>query len=132
MRLSSLLGIVVLATGCAYPAQTGQVDVSMAYGQQLGPEVYLYAYSPRVYGDWRFAYTQWTPVTIYYFEGRYYSSPVRYARPVVVYSHYNEYFLPPPDRAWIGVDTRIDYRYVPNSKDRRRAKYKGGDRGRGH
>jgi hypothetical protein len=73
-------------------------------------------------------------VTLYFFNGQYYRNSVRDARPVVVYSRHNEYFMPPTDRAWVGSDQRYDYKHQPDRKDRRRAKDKdreNSDRGNG-
>jgi hypothetical protein len=124
----TLLLSALLTTGCLIPAQGG-AEVGVV-ARAPAPEVVVYAYSSSYYGDWRAAYPGWTPVTIYYFDGRYYSRPIPRARTVVVYRRGGDYFFPPRDRAWRGADRRYDYRREPTWRDHGRAKQKV-HRGRG-
>jgi hypothetical protein len=94
-----------------------QMQISVQFGTRLGPEVAVYAYSPERLGDWRANYRQWTPVTLYDINGRYYRNSVRGARPFLVYQYHNEYFLPPQDHGWNGMDRRYNYRRQPNQED---------------
>ena len=122
----------------AVPARTpAQVQISVAVGARLGPPIAVFAYSPDRYGDWRRDYRRWTPVVIYDVDGRYYQHRVDGARELIVYRYRDDYFLPPDDRGWIGVDHRYDYRHRPDDDDRKRAHGHdkgpppGHDRGRG-
>jgi hypothetical protein len=99
-----------------------QVNISVASGTRLGPEIGVYSYAPERLGDWRANYRRWRPVTLYDINGRYYRSQVREARPVLVYSYQNESFLPPQDRAWNGADRRYNYRWQPTQDDYARAR----------
>jgi hypothetical protein len=129
MRTTFLLLTAFLATGCFYPAHT-RTEVGVVVP---APEARLviYAYSSSLYGDWRTSYIGWTPVTIYYFSGSYYSTPVRGGRAIVVYSRDREYFFPPRDRGWVGIDNRFDYSRAPSWRDHGRAKQKGNGRRQG-
>lgn len=70
-------------------------------------------------------------MTICEYDGRYYRRSVRGARAIVVYSRNNEYFLPPPDREWVGKDKRYNYKRQPDDRDRGRARNKNENPGRG-
>lgn len=121
--LTFLLVTALVASGCVIPAggrSTTEVGVVVP-----GPEVVVFAYSSSYCGDWRASYRSWSPVTIYYHSGRYYSRPIGGARAVVVYRRGGEYFFPPRERAWVGVDSRFDYRRGPTWRDHARAKQKG-------
>lgn len=87
---------------------------------RLGAEVGVFGYSTERAGDWRRNYRRWTPVIVYEFNGRYYMHEAPGARPVALYRFGEEYFLPPDDPSWIGVDRRFDYNHRPNDEDRRR------------
>lgn len=130
LRISYLLVTALLTAGCVIPASSGRstTEVGMVVP---GPEVVVFAYSSSHYGAWRTAYMGWSPVTVYYYSGRYYSRPIGGARAVVVYRRGGDYFFPPRDRGWVGIDARFDRRYAPTWSDHRRAKHKPENRGRG-
>jgi hypothetical protein len=128
LRTSLLVVGAMVASACVVPARGGAEVGVVAHSH--GPELMVYAYSSSFYGDWRAHYMGWTPVTIYYFEGRYYSRPIPRARTVIVYRRGGDYFFPPRDRAWRGFDRRYDYSRAPSWRDHGRAKHKE-DRGRG-
>ncbi len=117
MRRTILLVLPLLGT-LILPAQApAQGNVTVQFGTLLGPEVTVFAYSPERLGDWRVNYRQWSPVTLYDVNGRYYRSNVRGARPVLVYQYRDEYFFPPQDQAWNGLDGRYNYRRQPTQED---------------
>jgi hypothetical protein len=123
MKLSTLLAVPLLGALLALPAQApAQLNVSVQFGTRLGPEIGVFAYSPERYGDWRRNFRRWTPVTLYDINGHYYRHAVRGARPVVVYSYNNEYFLPPQDDAWVRFDSRYNYGRRPMSDDMSRVR----------
>ncbi len=84
----------------------------------LGREIGVLGYSSDRAGNWRADYQRWTPVTVYAVNGRYYTNDAVGARAVGVYRYEDEYFLPPQDHAWVGFDTRYDYRHRPTPADR--------------
>ena len=132
MRIRNMLAILLAGAAIALPARApAQVNISVNLGRLLGPEISIYAYSQPDYGDWRVAYQQWTPVTIYELNGHYYRKSTKGARAVAVYSRNGEYFMPPTDKAWVGKDKRYDYKHQPAAQDRGRAKSKDQGRGRG-
>ena len=123
MRITALMTLPLLGAAIGLPTSaSAQVNISVAFGTRLGPEIGVYSYAPERLGDWRANYRQWRPVTLYDINGRYYRSQVRGARPVLVYSYQNEYFLPPQDRAWNGADRRYNYRWQPTQDDYGRAR----------
>jgi hypothetical protein len=123
MRIVTLLTLLPLATlSTLSPRASAQANVTIQFGARLGPEIGVFAYSPQRHGDWRTNYRRWTPVTLYDINGHYYRNQVRGARPVVLYTYNNEYFLPPQDRAWIGFDKRYQYERQPASADYNRAR----------
>lgn len=127
MRIAAFLTAPLLAAMLAPPA-AAQVSVTL----HLGTPVVITHYSPEVYGPWQTAYTTWTPTTVYYFDGHYYSRPVKGARLVQVYRRQNQYFLPPQDVAWANRgDKRYDYDRKPNDDDYKGAGPPGQGRGRG-
>jgi hypothetical protein len=129
LRTSFLLVAALLTAGCVIPANgRSTTEVGMVVP---GPEVVVFAYSSSHYGAWRTAYMGWSPVTVYYYSGRYYRRPIAGARTVVVYSRGGEYFFPPRERAWVGIDARFDRSHGPTWSDYRRAKVKPDNRGRG-
>ncbi|MGD0483292.1 MAG: hypothetical protein ABSB58_01420 [Gemmatimonadales bacterium] len=89
---------------------------------RLGHEVGVLGYSPDRAGDWRTNVRRWKPVTLYEFNGRYYSNNAPGARAVAMYRYQNEYFLPPTDQGWVGADKRFNYNNQPNAEDRRRVR----------
>ena len=136
MRLPHVVAGLLLGVGLALPARApAQVNLSLTLSQRLGPELSIFAYSAPDHGAWRTTYRQWTPVTVYVYEGHYYRKSVRGARPMVIYRRNNEYFMPPEDRSWVGSDKRYNYKRQPIEEDRGRAKHKEHDdnpgRGRG-
>ena len=79
-------------------------------------------YSQEVHGDWHTAYRQWQPTTVYFYNGHYYSHSVKGARPVQIYRHGNQRFLPPQDAAWANRgDKRYNYNRKPTDDDYRQA-----------
>jgi hypothetical protein len=92
MRFSHCAGLSLVAL-LAFGAPRAQAQISASV--RLGRAVSVNVYSPERYGDWRTAYREWQPVTLYYLDGRYYRRNVRGARQVMVYRRNNEYFLPP-------------------------------------
>lgn len=132
MRLSHAFAVAVLGAVVALPVRApAQVSIDVTIGKQLGPAFAVFAYSSAAYGDWRTSYRQWTPVTIYVVNGQFYHHSVKGARAVMVYKHNNEYFLPPQEKEWVGVDKRYNYSRQPNDEDRGRAKNKQDNPGRG-
>ena len=118
MRKTWLMAAALVAMMAVLPANApAQVRVSVAVGTKLGPEIGLFAYSSRSYGNWRTAYVNWTPVIVYEYRGRYYPRFVRGARAVAVYRYRNDYFLPPHVTAWVGFDHRFDYKRGPDRVD---------------
>ena len=121
MRITTIIAASLCGALIALPASTtAQVSLSVSLSKRLGPEVSLAAYSPAIHGEWKTSYRHWTPVTLYEYGGRYYHHSVSGARAVGMYSHNNQVFLPPTDRAWLGYDRRYNYKRVPNDDDRGR------------
>jgi hypothetical protein len=110
LTILPLIGVLAVATPRQAPAQ---VSINL----RLGPPVVVTNYAPDVYGNWRTDYMSWHPVTVYYYEGQWYTRPIRQARPVVVYQYRNQYFLPPRDAGWVNQDRRYDYRRRPVDDD---------------
>lgn len=122
MRKASVVTTMLVGALMAAPVRVpAQVQISVAVGARLGPPVAVFAYSSDRYGDWRRDYSRWTPVVIFEVNGRYYPHRVAGAREVIVYRYHDEYFMPPHDRAWIGVDRRYDYGHRPDDNDWKRA-----------
>jgi len=121
MRFKSLLALAVLGGLTTVPSRAS-AQIRITFGARLGPEIGISAYSQERMGDWRGSYRRWTPVTLYDINGRYYRNQVRGARPVLVYSYNNEYFLPPQDQGWNGMDRRYNYRRRPTDEDYGRAR----------
>ncbi|HEU5220400.1 MAG TPA: hypothetical protein VFU23_17190 [Gemmatimonadales bacterium] len=116
MRVSSLATLPLLLALAVGPRQAqAQVSVSVHFG----PPIVVSNYAPDIYGDWRDSYMDWRPVTVYFYDGRWYPRPFREARPVVVYRYYNSYFLPPQDQGWYNRDRRYNYRRRPSNDDYR-------------
>jgi hypothetical protein len=136
MRSSHIAIALLVGTAAAVPLTArAQVTVDL----HLGPPLVVTHYAPEVYGDWHTRYQYWTPVTVYAYQGNWYSRPVTGARQVVVYRSSNRYFLPPQDPAWDKKDKRYKYQWRPNDDDYKHAvppglaKPKPGKgRGRGH
>jgi hypothetical protein len=123
MRVPTLVTAAVAGVLLAVPARMpAQVNVRVQVGARLGPAVSIFAYSPDRYGPWRTDYLRWTPIVLYDVDGHYYQHAVRGARPIVVYSYNNEYFLPPADQAWVGFDKRYDYGRRPIAIDEGRVR----------
>jgi hypothetical protein len=118
MRASLAVFVFVVVSVCTIPARAAaQVSVRISVGANLGPPIPIYAYSQHRYGDWRANYLNWSPVTVYEVNGRYYRHSERGAREVIVYSDHGQYFFPPQDGAWSGFDKRVDYRHRPIAFD---------------
>jgi hypothetical protein len=110
-------------------ALPARAPAQVTVGIRLGPEVRFSAYSAAQYGDWRTSDRQWRPVTYYAYNGRYYTRHVRGSRPVQMYRHGNQNFLPPEDQGWVGHDRRYNRRYRPNNDDYGRARGQGQGQG---
>jgi hypothetical protein len=89
---------------------------------RLGPEIGVVAYSPERAGDWRRNYRRWTPVTVYEWNGHYYTNGISGARPVAIYRYQDEYFLPPTDQEWVNFDKRYTYDRRPTPDDHARVR----------
>jgi hypothetical protein len=123
MRIANVLTVSLLAALLALPGRaSAQVNINVKFGTRLGPDVGVFAYSPERMGDWHANYRKWTPVTLYDVNGHYYRSSVSGSRGVVVYSYNDEYFLPPTDAGWVGVDKRYNYKRRPIADDIGRAR----------
>jgi hypothetical protein len=122
---------VIAALLLAAPGAKAQVNITI----RLGTPVVISNYSNDAYGDWHSNYTQWRPVTVYFYQGKYYTRSVKGGRPVQIYQRGNERFLPPQDPAWVNHgDKRFNYNRKPNDDDYRQApapKSKGKSNGRG-
>ena len=138
MRVPFLAMAPVLAALSAVPAGA-QVSARLHLDIPLGrraPVIYgaprrqviVREYDPSLFGDWDDYYDDWSPVTLYYYDGYYYDYPiVEYAEPVVVYSFRNQLFFPPRDRrfeVWRrdfrgGGFGRDDRRFVTRPRDGR-------------
>ena len=123
MRIATLLTIPLLGAAILLPPRVlAQSNITVPFGTRLGPEIGVSAYSSERQGVWRENYRRWTPVTLYDVNGHYYRAPVRGARSILVYQYKNEYFLPPQDQAWNGIDKRYNYRQQPTEADFHRAR----------
>ncbi|HTR79602.1 MAG TPA: hypothetical protein VMH39_15895, partial [Gemmatimonadaceae bacterium] len=123
MRIAPWLAAPLIGALIALPSRApAQVNIKIEFGARLGPEIGVFAFAPERYGPWRANYMKWTPVTLYDVNGHYYRTQVRGARPVLVYSFKGEYFFPPQDKAWIGLDRRYDYKLRPVDDDYRRVR----------
>ena len=133
MRIPKVLAALILGAAVAMPSPaSAQVNISVNLGKLLGPEVSIYAYSAPVFGAWQTSYRNWTPTTLYFYQGHYYRKSVKGARAVAVYSRNGEYFMPPEDKAWVGKDKRYNYKRAPLDEDRGRGKpHDDNGRGRG-
>ncbi len=135
MRISHVFAIAVLGAMVAAPVRApAQVSIDVTIGRRLGPAISVFEYSSASYGNWRTSYRRWTPVTLYVVNDQFYRHSVKGARPVMVYERNNEYFMPPQERGWVGLDKRYNYQRQPNDQDRGRArsKHDNSERGRGH
>jgi hypothetical protein len=118
MRISTLTLLPAVALFVFAPTRArAQVRVTA----HLGPALTINAYSPATEGDWHKNYHKWAPVTVYDYNGHYYSHSVRGARPVQIYRSGHRYFLPPQDQSWKGADKRYNYKRSPTDDDYRRA-----------
>lgn len=111
MRITHLTAAPILAALTAIPAGA-QVSARLHLDIPLGRrapivadaprrQVLVREYDPSLFGAWDGYYDDWAPVTLYLYDGYYYDYPiVEYARPVVVYSYRNQFFLPPRDRGF--------------------------------
>jgi hypothetical protein len=123
MRISKMMAAPLAAVLIAVPAMaSAQINVSVKFGTRLGPDVGVFAYSPERMGDWHANYRKWTPVTLYDVNGHYYRTEVPGARPVMVYSYNHQYFFPPTDHGWVGMDKRYNYKRAPVQVDIGRAR----------
>jgi hypothetical protein len=112
MRVSLMGAVPVLAALTALPAGaqiSARVHVDIPIGRQQQGVIYgaprrqviVRDYDEGQFGPWDEYYDNWEPVTLYYYDGYYYDYPVvAYARPIVVFSYRNQFFLPPRVRAY--------------------------------
>jgi hypothetical protein len=70
------------------------------YRRSPGRDVYVNAYPPVPYGQWKKHYRQWHRTTLYAVGNRYYAYPVRRGRAVIVYRDRDQYFWGPSDGNW--------------------------------
>jgi hypothetical protein len=118
MKIAKWLAVPFAIALVALPARApAQVNLTVRFGTRLGPDVGVFAYSPERNGDWHANYRKWTPVTLYDVNGRYYRNSVNGSRAVIVYSYNDEYFLPPTDAGWVGMDRRYNYNRRPSADD---------------
>jgi hypothetical protein len=119
MRIRLLATLPLLAALTVTPRpSSAQISATI----HLGRPIVVGNYEPTRYGDWHSNYRRWRPVTVYYYNGRYYPRAIRGARPVQIYRRQNEYFLPPRDAAWANRgDRRYNYHRRPNDEDYNRA-----------
>lgn len=114
MRFSTLVAVPLVAALVAAPVRApAQVSATI----HLGPAITVGDYSASTYGDWHTHYRRWTPVTLYSYNGHYYSRNVRGSRAVMVYRSGKHYFLPPQDQAWNNADKRYNYARRPTDDD---------------
>ena len=117
-RLIAGMGALALMTACAPSYRTNGASV----GVQAGNGVDVYGYSPQAYGDWHTTYRQWTPTTVYEWNGRYYPTRIRGARQVQVYQTDRGYMMPPRDADFVRTDRRFNKKKLPTDDDYRRAR----------
>jgi hypothetical protein len=119
MRFAAFLTLPLFGVLALAPRQgSAQVTVTL----RLGNPVVITHYAPEVYGDWHTSYRNWQPVTLYFYNGRYYPRSVKGARSVQVYRRQGRYFLPPQDDAWANRgDRRYNYKRRPTDDDYRNA-----------
>ncbi len=114
----------------------GHRQSDVVYRPEAAPrEVRIDEYDRRGDGDWDRgdAYRGWSPVTVYYFAGRYYERPFRGARAIVIYRYRGRYFFPPRDVRWeqrYGRDR--DWGRSDNRDRDDRGQYNRDDRGPNH
>ena len=123
MRVPLLLTLTVLA-GCSSLVPEGWRRHNVEVDVAVGSEHPVATYSRERYGEWRSNYEQWEPITLFVVNGRFFDRGGTSSRAVVVYRKNNEYFLPPQDKEWIGVDNRYDYKQRPLDEDYARVKTK--------
>ncbi len=145
MRYSILIAIAAATTIVAADAVPAAAQLSVTthvgptagrsggvFGRSPVREIIVSPYDARRHGDYRRYAQDWRQVTLYSLANRYYQQPYRNARPVVVYSYRDNYFLEPRDRGWAEYrsrtqrndryDDRRDDRYDPRY-DRRDDRY---------
>ncbi|HEY4320852.1 MAG TPA: hypothetical protein VGM77_06670 [Gemmatimonadales bacterium] len=123
MRFLKLLTLPTLALAAvAFVPARGEAQISATI--HLGPtprawghQIAINPYDQARYGDWHTAYRRWTPVTLYFHDGRYFTARVRGSRPVMVYRSGTQYFFPPRDADFMKRDRRYNHRYAPNDDD---------------
>ena len=71
MRIVNLLAVSLVAALAVVPAAGSAQRISISFGARLGPAIELTAYSQERMGDWHNSYRRWTPVKLYYINGRY-------------------------------------------------------------
>ena len=112
---ASWIAALPLVAALALAPRPGSAQASVTL--QFGRPTVVTNYAPEVYGDWTTSYIRWQPVTLYYFDGHYYSRPVPRGRVVQVYRSGTAYFLPPRDRGWDNKDKLYNYSHRPTEDD---------------
>ena len=139
MRKSFLAAVPLLTMLSALPAGAQvsarlHVDVPIGRQPMVGygaprNQLVIRDYDERRFGLWENYYDEWTPETVYLYDGYYYDYPiVAYAQPIVVYRYRNEMFFAPRQREFIQWrdqrgfrDIGRAYRPIPrNDRDDRR------------
>ena len=103
--LSAIPMVAALAMAPAQAQISGRVHIDLPIGRQppagysyrMPREVFVYEYAPRWAGPWESTFFYWQPITLYFYQGRYYERPFRNARPVYVFRYHNRIFFPPRD-----------------------------------
>ncbi len=115
MRILMLAALPLVAALALTPATSpAQVTISL----HLGKPIVVHSYTQESYGDWQTSYRTWTPSTMYYYEGKWYSKQVKGSRAVALYrSREGQYFLPPRDEKWKDKDKRYNYKRRPSDDD---------------
>ena len=115
MRFSFLAALPLLGAVALTPSR-GSAQISATI--HLGTPIAVTHYSADVHGDWHANYRKWNVVTLYSYDGHFYSHNVRGAHPVQVYRSGTQYFTPPQDQAWVNHgDKRYNYQRRPNDDD---------------
>lgn len=115
MRIFHLATLPLLGALALMPRQ-GSAQISATI--HLGTPLVVTNYSASTHGAWATSYKQWTPRTVYAYNGQYYSHSVKGARAVQIYHHGNDNFLPPQDATWAkGADRRYNYNRKPTDDD---------------
>jgi hypothetical protein len=117
---SRKLALIPLLGALALTPRTGsaQASATLQFGSHnYGSEVRVYPYSSDIDGEWRTSWRRWQPVTLYNYNGRFYTRAVPGARAVAVYRYNDQYFVPPRDASFQNVDRRYRWDNRPRDED---------------